>query len=138
MKAEELRIGNIVYWIGENHNKKSECEISGHTLFTMQNSKDYLSMHSPVPITTEWLNDNIGANKYITAIYEMYMKDGSSLAFNINDDGLNIELYDACESTTDCPVKLRPIKYIHELQNLVYVLSGEELKMKKIRRNKNR
>lgn len=138
MKAEELRIGNIVYWIGENHNKKSECEISGHTLFTMQNSKDYLSMHSPVPITNEWLNDNIGEYKGMIGIYEIDVSNDTFIYIYLYESLLHIALRNRDEDSYRGPIELRPIKYIHELQNLVYVLSGEELKMKKIRRNKNR
>ena len=104
MKANELRIGN---WVLIN------------TMITKINMARYIGdidddkiIAEPIPLTEEWLLKfglKTGYNHlfgFITKDYNTYyLEDG---------EGYNITS--------------KPIEYVHQLQNLYFALTGEELK----------
>jgi hypothetical protein len=63
------------------------------------------------------LNANIGDNEFINIVYHIY-KSGES--------NLNITQR-RCESVCDNSIHKHNIKYLHELQNAYYCLTGQEL-----------
>jgi len=106
MKAEELRIGNLV-----NVDEKA-YKISGGDLYNLENySKNYGHLYKPIPLTEKWLL-KFGFDKEIRSelwfrpdfwVQEMLLLPGS-----FYHNGLEI-------------------KYVHQLQNLYFALTGEEL-----------
>ena len=116
MKANELRIGN---WVFDN-DQLEEFTIESDTLFD-ESDGDCMEKHiKPIPLTEEWLV-KFGAEK-VNEISEYF--DG--------EDMYSYELYlDGAECLFDRKCNCQPyehIKYVHQLQNLYFALTGEELK----------
>ena len=117
MKANELRIGN---WINDSN------DIVKAELYHIQSLLDGLDDFGGVPLTEEWLvkfgfEKNTGLYNNYSMVFDEYMcsvqiVDGVWLFSNdVSDAG--------CYVFTD-------FKYVHELQNLVFALSKQELKIK--------
>ena len=108
IKANELRIGNWVFNIYNNPVKVTVID-------------DTVDWCKPIPLTPEILekcgfdNDD---NDFLKTI-----DDRSSLHINLEKKRTLIESYDGI-------VKLKNINYLHQLQNLVFALTGEELNFK--------
>ena len=115
MDAKELRIGNTLNYT------TSENDVV-HTTIDWQNlkwiSEDFEGfnlVHSPIPLTEEWLV-NFGFEKNnFTLLYELKIncftisfEDQEPFAWYVESVGIDIE-------------------YVHELQNLHFGLTGEEL-----------
>jgi len=121
MKASELRIGNYVmdrgnkvllidHW--EYKDKISEKRIDGYHPFT-----EYVEHLQPIPLTEEWLfkfGFEIGYNK--TKMLDVYCKDFGFLIERSNGGNFYY--------------KKVYVQHVHQLQNLYFALSGEELTFK--------
>lgn len=138
MKAEELRIGNLVW-----------TDYSGEMLVSaiMDDKKNqYLCLRknenfpdgryiigdvSGIPLTEEWLV-RMGFNN--TAI--KWMDKSVSNPVFIKKDKYYLEFVDGeyyfnlFFGMSNNPVHLTAIKYVHQLQNLYFALTGEELTIK--------
>jgi len=136
MEAKELRIGNYVH---------TTCAISGDNIVTeieeinKQYANEGVSI-DPIPLTEEWLerlgfefydyvldsDEDIDDNE--TGIYKSYKKqpDGKKYYYSVNFNS---------DNTIEFTIKLRwademvlsLIKHVHQLQNLYFALTGEEL-----------
>jgi hypothetical protein len=105
MKANELRIGNYIL---SSTGEVIKC------LMIRQNSD--ISNLKPIPLTEEWLL------KFGFEVYEFDHKSnqyGYKNRLIVIRDGLFVEY--------GSNVK---IQYVHQLQNLIYALTGEELNAK--------
>jgi len=105
MKANELRIGN---WFIEKDEVKQFDGDFYHLLGC-----------DPIPLNTNWLlklgfeyNDNIGL--YQNGGFDVDIEDGVYCHFYLNEYG---DWY-------------KDIEYVHQLQNLYFALTGEELTIK--------
>jgi len=109
MKANELRIGNLIY----NVDRREPVEVTASILqdLTIWNSG---VIYAPIPLTEEWLdkfgfvknNHRYSINNFVIANY------GGVWGVDISDDlGTNL-------------------KHVHQLQNLYFALTGEELTIK--------
>ena len=110
MKTQELRIGNLVnYKIIDDLDERKEwyevSEIDAEDLLIMDD--DY----QPIPLTDEWLFKFgvLKNNEYPYKFLNGYIKIRNGLFF-YKYHLLDIEL-----------------KYVHQLQNLYFSLTGEEL-----------
>src|SRR5687768_7310925 len=121
MKIEELRIGNIIKTKGANLEYwQITVEDFGIMCDKVMHDSD-MSKYIPVDITKEWL---IRFGFYHTEINNSYQLD-SDLGFSIwgrLDSGFNIFV-----SSDDIG---KDIKFVHELQNLFFALTKEELTLK--------
>lgn len=141
MKAEELRVGNIVF-VDKNEElcgtpmviKGISCnEMYGkHYAMIYKHGSDRLSctyypmIHTvrPIPLTEEillrcgFVNKGYGSLGYVFArsLSCCITKSGDYFAFRVN-------------TISVANVFIREIKYLHELQNLYYAITGEELKI---------
>ena len=136
LSANELRIGNLVHFIFTNET----VEIVGINAHESNNKSIYntISFRSfnlycesfetikPIALTEEWLL-RFGYVKFDVkaSIYCEYclIIDGVlkyKLLFDYRDLGIIMP-------NTDKPIRL---KYVHQLQNLYYALTGEELTFK--------
>lgn len=117
MKANELRIGNYITF--DTVDKPSYFEIN---LF------NYLDRLKPIPLTEEWLlkagfkykkyhPTTIGsAYVFGSGLYVSQMiNNGFSFVFQTDKKSFYFEFSD------------RYIKYVHELQNIYFALTGVEL-----------
>ena len=110
MKANELRIGNLVGF-------PSGVKYKVDMLYSNYEGLDYWQ---PIPLTEEWLfkfgfekltdkSRGFNSNSYT------YTK-GISFIVHLNDKLLSVNFWQGNEK-----------KYVHELQNLFFALTGEEL-----------
>ncbi len=123
MKAKELRIGNLVQFEGEFHTIASigsdetirlRCEDSTHRNYCHGTIGCY-GMYSidPIPLTEEWLL-KFG---FISNPYEDRYEKGL----------IHVEC-DKTKGATYLWINNMPhIKHIHQLQNLYFAITGEEL-----------
>ena len=124
MKANELRIGNwiLTSFLDEEH-LMIISEIGEFSVVCENKETDAqcgFKVIYPIPLTEEWLV-KFGAEK-VNEISEYF--DG--------EDMYSYELYlDGAECLFDRKCNCQPyehIKYVHQLQNLYFALTGEELK----------
>lgn len=122
MKASELRIGNYVYYNNENKSigiistlvndlvpGLDYCQID-HVI----NKKHWCINLEPIPLTEEWLL------KFGLEIKNNYAYDKASLGFFVITFGEKFYW------------KSFELKYVHQLQNLYFSLSREELILKEL------
>ena len=108
MKANELRIGN---WIQFRHTETPVRITLGD--FVREYNDEHLEDYEPIPLTEEWLV-RFG---YVKSKELNYFWEDNNLTIWFADSGFYIE---------SCIGKLR-IKHVHQLQNLYFALTGEEL-----------
>ena len=114
MISNELRIGN---WI-EIKDSKGICTRVTESTFDSNIEKNY----KPIPLTEEWLL-KFGLNNPTNE--KPYHFKKSAVEF------LHSEFQDELKCfCNDKPMFSFPCKYVHQLQNIYYSITGEELKIK--------
>lgn len=124
IQANELRIGNLVLMDGKevgiiseirsNHSKVIyQGEVNGN-ISTRFSLIEFIRLE-PIPLTEEWLV-RFGFRKTFDSPFE---------DFEWSDNNLQLS------EKFDCYLGkfTQPIKYVHNLQNLYFALTGEELKL---------
>lgn len=123
MESKELRIGNFVstsidgtaiYLVEEI--KMHVLFLSNQRLITDIGEVQYHNIH-PIPLTEEWLL-KFGFVK--VRDYPVFRLNGLQIEFNGFDSEWGAGLLD----------KKTIIKYVHQLQNLYFALTGKELTIK--------
>jgi hypothetical protein len=129
MKNTEYRIGNIISDNNASDSFFAEIKKLDYSRCYYGQFHSAYSDLKPVPITAEWL--------------DMFAQHGQVVH---NDNGLIAEYWyrklqiKYSKTTKKCiagivfenhPVFLRTLEYVHELQNLFFALTGEELELKK-------
>ena len=121
MKANELRIGNLCYYHVEDshegdHDILNEVDYEDlRILFGRGSCGEYL----PIPLTEEWLSSfNILESYLISNDVRTYFCEPISISINYESNIMLI--FFKGELIGEC-------KYIHQLQNLYFALTGEEL-----------
>ena len=120
IQTKELRIDNqIQYYTGE------ACQISeikeNHIKTTINERYDHCSLYDGIPLTSKILEEcgfkinyiEIGQSQYLTYLD----KNGFCIQLEQNNENI-VERY-----------VIKHIKYVHQLQNLYYTLTGKELKI---------
>lgn len=132
IKAEELRIGNFIFCdeLETEHLLNSVVQVTSFTnkvvhwkapsVFTVnKHSGTPLQYANPIPLTTEIL-EQCGFEKktdHAHAIGEYYWFDnGRFETVHVFNNWITLKGIDSC-----------PIKYLHQLQNLYFALTNEEL-----------
>lgn len=130
MKANELRVGNLI-----SHNKTTQEVIS---IFTYIDNTPTLmcapfereteiTEFEPIPLTEEWLgkfgfvlqtDDSDEPDNLCKTFWSIPTKD----YFNFDSE---------FNSFIHCGMELCRVDFIHQLQNLYFALTGEELTIKK-------
>src|SRR5687767_1383970 len=125
MKASELRIGNLLkpklqeqsqdvyYEVVEINTSQFICEDSAGLIF-------YNDLNEPIPLTEEWLlkfgfelEGLVHFKRWSKGWFNGYLNPNDFFGLvGYNEQHLNI-------------------KYVHQLQNLYFALTGEELKLNK-------
>ena len=131
MIAEELRIGN---WIHDpKHNKcdfQIEMFMGAHDFQAV--TKDFLEdltlkldQCEPIPLTEEWL-ERLGFNGC------WLETKGGDIDMSGVLTAKNIASIGGEDSCTNGSCYHAEINYVHQLQNLVFALTGEELTIKEV------
>ena len=125
MKANELRIGN---WVNDGF---STIELEAIDFVVMSDAPEGLSL-KPLPITEQWLVD-FGFEKtddYGDQIYYELKTEGSRgyyVCFDHEEWVFGLSVRNECT----CLIYDEPhFQYVHQLQNLYFALTGEELTLK--------
>lgn len=131
MEAKNFRIGNVISESG----LPKKINTIGDTTFSVKGKHWKAVLHEEaqaIPLTEEWLL-NLGFNKdyqkgYIgidvgntdfVLTYPKIMGDFQEcFAFQFHSGGWS---------------KFREVKYVHELQNLFFAITGQELELKDVR-----
>ena len=108
MKANELRVGNLVY------DDDDIIEVEAYQLYILT---DYFE---PIPLTEEWL-ERSGFSEEIKEVNhsDFWVYKKGDLTFNSNHGWWYMNQ----------PLRHYP-KYVHQIQNLYFALTGEELTLK--------
>ena len=110
MKATDLRFGNYIDKYGK------PIFVDWGILRKLENGS---VIYKPIPLTEEWLIEKMKFHKQNNQIYSIGLKlfiswwNTNSIEIDINGEVLII----------NC-------KYVHELQNIYFALTGEELELK--------
>lgn len=121
MKPNELRIGNYIKTYGQDDGCITVTEISQSEVSFKERDSVKIDLLEPIPLTEEWLKKFGFDNSLVDEIY-LYQHDSIKFPPTIIffDNGEYI-------FRKRCEIK---IQYVHQLQNLYFVLTGEELKLK--------
>ena len=120
MKSTELRIGNLVYddrMIITKVFSLDEDEI---------NHDDLTHNYSGIPLAAAWMH-KFGFEIDGVLFYKYFDPRMKIRFFNGNSDECDI-----CQDDKFISFKWGHIKYVHQLQNLFFALSGQELTIKMI------
>jgi hypothetical protein len=126
MKAQELRIGNLVRTISE---ESEVLRIEAIKIFDNTTDKDCVRLESfskwieidciePIILTEDWLI-KLGF-KQVPKIKSEYYKHG--ISFDIKDNTCFLE-------TDSQPEYFNHIKHLNQLQNFYFLLTNEELEI---------
>lgn len=137
MKASELRIGNYLFGIDDGYRETAmevNC-INGDQTYRLKHGNDSVGCYSeirPIPLTEEWL-EKLGFKKNHPEISECFWnwwnkeKDFSvDVEYVLTDNGIE-KLYYAVLQNINGYRPYKHIIYVHQLQNIIYALTGEEL-----------
>lgn len=120
MKARELRLGNLI----QDRNGIEEVNylqnISGYNINDSYGSG---GGHSGIPLTEEWLiKFDLKEGAYSDRRNPRYDIPGRGYEIHLREDAEHGVYFEG-----NC---MTYIKFVHQLQNLVYALTGEELTIK--------
>lgn len=128
MTANELRIGN---WVEDN------AIVIGSKITQINNitnEDQSCILLKPIPLTEEWLlKFGFERDIYHCPENNFDMKDGWS--FLIEDLGIYIKFHEdfsfsIYDESDDIGLLIKDPEHVHQLQNLYFALTGEELKIK--------
>ena len=117
MEASEVRIGNLL-----NHNNGfvvGPFTVNSIHISDLERGNDYAKEYEPIPLTEEWLiKFGFGFKEYDSL---GWIESPSDMFYSLKKRG---EYYYPYE--TDNVIQFE-LKYVHQLQNLYFALTGEEL-----------
>ena len=122
MKAQELRIGN---WFRGDDTSQGHHQITAYEIFDFHTDPldDY---YQPIPLTEEWLL-KFGEIKAPNSTIYCGDQDTESYVWKVNLKEHYV--YEGIDAMCNI-ISWQPIKYVHQLQNLYFALTGEELTIK--------
>jgi hypothetical protein len=131
LSAQDLRIGNLVYYhIEDPMDERKEYDKIGpidhndlRCLVTHEDNSEY----RPIPLSEEWLRKfGFSDKEYQEGFIGIDVNHMNFVLTKPNKMG-DFQEYFAWEYKNDIWPKYNELKFIHELQNLFYCLTGEEL-----------
>jgi hypothetical protein len=130
MEAKELRIGNYVNDHLSRVQKVSETRSDAYICYLSNGNKlKYkLNTTTPIPLTEDWLL-KFGFEKG----KDEYNFNGFDLEDRNTDQFLSVDKIIKLKNNFGCwyvGTYLRELKHVHQLQNLYFALTGEELNLK--------
>ena len=123
MLATELRIGNILT-TGNYEVKVIEIHHLGVQVSDLEETQDtwepYVDRIKPMPLTEEWLL-KFGFEKNENGLFKLFNESEVPILLNEDLNGWT------CDGIN---FSVNGTQYIHQLQNLYFALTGEELTLK--------
>jgi hypothetical protein len=125
MKASEVRLGNLVYGVSDRIETVIGIGENSITAYAGKLIKAKMKFPEkdfrPIPLTEEWLVkfgfDSDGFKQYEFMNWGLFVKKGMGKGYAASH-GFFVQRFELTE-----------INFVHELQNLFYALSQEELKI---------
>jgi len=134
MEATSLRLGNAVEWLGDSPFIVSGLKDNGDiTIKTVDNDSVNLTMGqsiNPIELTEEFLLKCGFKEQRLDSQHWFINKINKKFTFLTNDigpDGYSEKLEFVYVELRDFGFELVCLKYVHQLQNLYFALTGEEL-----------
>ena len=131
MRANELRIGNLVYAKTISYHKDAICSITGLThkgIYVKYGRGHIIPINiEPILLTEEWLlkfGFTLGYSKWGYNIPKWMFDLTAFIGIGLNGDKKFFNVYSVNGDTKQI---LCSIKYVHQLQNLYFQLTGEEI-----------
>jgi hypothetical protein len=124
MKANELRIGNI---IGDT--LLNTVVVTIDVLKTIDDHTSPIGedgVYKPMPLTEEWLL-KFGFKKQKGYVNELSYSDFGVFRIYWPTEAYLVSLHFKPNETEWYPFLREGIKYVHQLQNIIYALTGKEL-----------
>lgn len=136
MKANELRIGNLIYHhyftgVYKSPQEKEHFIVEKVVSITRElivNDKIIVQWYLPIELTEEWLF-KFGAKSYIENCFEFRFMDNFELIIFNPKTPVAIS-NNVTEHYCFINKIVHTIKYVHQLQNLYFALTGKELILK--------
>ena len=130
INANELRRGNVITYI--KNNKKKQVVVSGiaTTMIACKECAAGFEHFEPIPINEDWLlKRGFVKNIYDSTVCSL---DWFDLAYGYGYNAVEQNWYFAMdfENGNGYSCLYQPLKHVHQLQNLYFALTGEELKIK--------
>lgn len=117
LEFKDLKPNNLVY-----EGTSKYVRITSYYLYTWELNYSECSDYNPIPINEKTLSD-IGLSS-LSKKRNWYEFDNYDISvFSINTNG-------QCAIYTGKWINIRKLEYIHQLENLVYILFNKELKIK--------
>lgn len=131
MKTNELRIGNYV----SNQTGSLENIPIGKPV-KVEKVDRFCELYLPIPLTKDWLikfgfnEENIESYYYYENFFRAEIGCRLYLCGTIGEDSCNMYIDEFNVLGEKQCVTLTEIKHVHQLQNLYFALTGEELTIK--------
>jgi hypothetical protein len=127
LKAQELRIGNLVeYRMEDDLDSRKEwwavTAIDSEDINWLEKEEPETIDYRPIPLTEEWLL------KFGFEEDETYVSEENPFLDYING---NVRISMPYFSFEYCDGGIKELKYVHQIQNLYFALTGTELEIKK-------
>lgn len=116
MKASELRIGNLAY-VSKSEYLTEILGIEPLRLFSHGKWLD-INEYKPIPLTEEWCI-KLGFTEFVEG---QYVSSNTDIVIEFNP----FKVFIICPMPW---IEVNLIKHVHQLQNLHFALTGEELKL---------
>jgi hypothetical protein len=132
MKSNELRTGNLLnYDTAEGETLPTKIDWQD-LKWLSEDEKGFNLVHSPIPITEEWLLKfgftNIdNTNIYVKSMHKIGAEKLKSLAVYIDENNYTIAIVDYYTGVEKTDLLHLDYEFVHQLQNLYFALTGEEL-----------
>lgn len=123
MNAAELRIGNWIYLFSKY---KPYQIMNGHHIGEIQDAPMFFEA-KPIPLTEEWLL-RFGFEKFNHSVKEYWAINDFEIEIHCNKFPVRICGGESAPHLTQFIG--HGTKYVHQLQNIYFALTGEELKIK--------
>ena len=122
IQANELRIGNLVHTIG------TYVIVNSALIKAIEEYQKYGKLFKPIPITDEWLI-RFGFEKLNTMMSGCNVFEKGQWRFAVKIKPEKEETFSLWNKNMSPPTWsfVRDIQYLHQLQNLYFALTGEEL-----------
>ena len=126
MEAKELRIGNYFIPIMDDGTQLEERKLKASELYAIYNNKERCK---DITLTEEWLiklgftNDN---NESWFWSFDFGDKQETFKIFPLTAGGEPMGLW----GIVGCPQLVKKIEFVHQLQNIYFSLTGQELELK--------
>lgn len=119
IQINELRTGNLLNY-DTSEGETLPTKIDWQDLKWLdEDPKGFNLVHTPIPLTEQWIKE-LGFETDKT--HDKYFIINDGMAISMADEKVRF-----IQGNFVCQLVIREIKYVHELQNLIYAIKSTEL-----------